>query len=140
MGSEPAQGYSIRSRVHSHKTLQRFNNVHAQYVRTLNWILVKIRFDAPKAAENVDEQFVLTNLAHIYIIEGPAGSILSADNAEYYATRTGTTLRFTGAVVSYDRHADCAVQLRLLQHIPKHELSTFRWERDIRREFVPLPF
>ncbi len=125
---------------YTHKTLHKFHNVRAECVRILDWMLIKIRFDTPNAAENVDEQFVLSNLAQRYMIEGPAGSILSADNAEYYTTRTGTTFRFTGAVVSYDRHADCAVQLRLLQHIPKDQLSLFNKEEVSGVNLLPFFF
>ena len=71
---------------------------------------------------------MLNNLAQNYIIKGPACSIISPKDAEGYAIRIRTTLGFTGAVVTYDKHANCAVQLRLLQIYPKMNIRTKRIE------------
>ena len=108
---------------YTHKSLQRLSNVKAECVRILNWILVKIIFNTPTAARDIDEQFVLNNLAQKYMIKGPTRSIFSPKNSKGYATRIGTTLGITGAVVTYDKHADCVVQLRLIQIIPQNKLE-----------------
>ena len=122
------------------KTLQRFTDVQAHCVRETNWILVKIRFSTPDAARGIDEQFVLNNLAQRYKIEAPAESVLSSDVAQGYPTRTGTTWGFTGAVVSYDKHTDCVVQLRLLQYIPLDELLVFHDKVIFGINLVPIAF
>ena len=57
---------------YTQKTLQRFTNVKAFCVRDTTWILVKIRFNTPNAAQDIDEQFILNNLARKYKIEAPA--------------------------------------------------------------------
>ena len=77
---------------HTHKTLQRFSNIEAEYVRILNWILDRIWFNIPTAAQNIDEQFVLYNLAQNHIVKGPARSMIFPKVAEGYATRIRTTL------------------------------------------------
>ena len=125
---------------YTRKSLQRFSNVNAECVRILNWILVKITFNTPLAAQNLDEQFMLNNLAQKYMIKGPTGSILSPEMAVGYDTRTGTTVGFTGAVVTYDKHSDCAVQLRLLQKIPRHELFLFHNQVISGVDLVPSDF
>ena len=122
------------------QTLQRFTDVQAHCVRETNWILVKIRFSTPDAARGIDEQFVLNNLPQRSKIEAPAQSVFSSDVAQGYPTRTGTMWGFTGAVVSYDKHTDCVVQLRLLQYIPLDELLVFHDKVIFGINLVPIAF
>ena len=50
--------------------------------------------------------------------------ILSPEDVSNYVTRTGKAANFTRALVDYDTHVDCVLQLRLLQQIPEHKLCT----------------
>ena len=104
------------------KAMRKFTNVQAEYVQISAWILVKIRFDTLEAAQDINKQFVLDNLTQKYTVKGPTGPILAPEKAQDYPTRTGTTTGLTGAVVTYDIHANCAVQLRLLQRTPERDI------------------
>ena len=107
----------------------KFRNMVARCVREMNFILVKIRFASTQEAEHIDDSTISNNVSQRYMIEGPPGSILSPENVSDYVTRTGKVTMFTAALVDYDNHADCVLQLRLLQHIPESKLSRFhgRW-------------
>ncbi len=109
--------------------MSKFKNVTAECVRAMNFILVKIRFPSANEAEYIDDSFIMNNLAQRYSIEGPTGSILSPENVTDYVTRTGKTTMFTGALVDYEIHADCVIQLRILQEIPSNELSKFHKQK-----------
>ena len=105
--------------------LLRFKIMAAECVREANFMLVKIRLALSGEAEHIDDFMISNNLSLRYMIEGPPGSILSAENVSDYVTRTGKVTMFTGALVDYDTHADCVLQLRLLHHIPQSKLSRF---------------
>ena len=105
--------------------LLRFRNMIARCVREAKFIMIKIRFASSDEAQNVDDALISNNLSLRYMIEGPQGSMLSAENVSDYTTRTGKVMMFTGALVDYDFHADCVLQLRLLQDIPQSKLSRF---------------
>lgn len=90
-----------------------FRDVQAQYMRIINFILVKIRFNTPRKADGMDEEFALNNLAQRYMIEGLTGSILSAKNAQDYSTLTGRIANFSAVIANWGAHLDCAVQLIL---------------------------
>ena len=46
----------------------------------MDFILVKIRFPSTGEAEYVDDSMISNNISLRYMIEGPPGSILSAEN------------------------------------------------------------
>ena len=123
----------------SHKTLS-FKNVTAECVREKKFILVKIRFASIHEAEILDDSFASNNLALRYEIEGPPNSPLSPAFVDKYATLTERTAKFTGAVVDYATHADCVLQLRLLQEIPEHKLEVFDKKRMTGVNLSPILF
>ena len=105
--------------------LSTFKNVRADCVRFMNFILVKIRFPSDGNAEYIEDSLITTNLALRYRIEGPPDSVLSEKEVDKYVTRTGKVTNFTGAIVDFNMHADCVIQLRLLQEIPTERLANF---------------
>ena len=109
--------------------LLKFKNVTAECVREMKFILIKIRFGPENEVEHIDDSILSNNLALRYMIEGPRSSILSPENLTDYVTRTGKVTSFTGALVDYGAHADCVLQLRLLQQIPEHKLRKFDKQR-----------
>ncbi|KAK0516097.1 hypothetical protein JMJ35_002131 [Cladonia borealis] len=104
--------------------LSKFKNVQTDCLRFMNFILVKIRFPSDGNAEYIEDSLIATNLALRYRIEGPPDSVLSK-KVDKYVTRTGKVTNFTGAIVDFDMHADCVIQLRLLQEIPTERLANF---------------
>ena len=118
--------------------LHKFKNVIAECVREMNFILIKIRFGPANVVEHIDDSIISNNLAQRYAIVGPTGSVLSPENVKDYVTRTGKATNFTGALVDYDTHADCVIQLRLLQQIPEHKLCRFHKQRVTSVDLFPL--
>ena len=110
---------------YSIKVVRRFRDVEAQCVAIKNFILVKICFNTWKEAGDIDEKFALNNLAKRYFIEGPEDSVLSTENAQNYVTRTRRIADLSAVVISWDTHMDCAVQLGILQDIPRDDLARF---------------
>ena len=107
----------------------KFKNMVAECVRKKTFILVKIRFPSTGEAEYVNDSFISNNLLQRYTIEGHLGSILSPENILDYVIRTKRVTTFTGALVDYDIHVDCVLQLRVLQQIPEHKLCRFNGKR-----------
>ena len=117
-----------------------FKNMTAECVREAKSILVKIRFASIDEAEIIEDSFASNNLALRYEIEGPPGSPLHPDFVDDYIARTGRTATFTAAMVDYAIHADCVMQLRLLQNIPEHKLEVFDKKRMTGVNLSPITF